>query len=132
MKTLYKVLTICSAVTLLGCNKFIDVQPRGVIDEELAMSHPDEMVTAAYAKLGDDWYTYPFNLWPYGDLSSDDCYKGGSGTNDTDYHAVEVWSNLTSSTPGGHMDELWYQLYCSVSRCNRALVSLREYGVDLQ
>lgn len=130
MKTLYKVLAICCAFTFLACNKFIDVQPKGVIDEGLAMSQPDEMVTAAYAKLGDDWYTYPFNLWPYGDLSSDDCYKGGSGTTDTDYHAVEVWSNLTSSTPGGHLDELWYQLYCSVSRCNRALVSLREYGKD--
>ncbi len=128
MKTLYKVLAICCAFTFMACNKFIDVQPKGVIDEGLAMSQPDEMVTAAYAKLGDDWYTYPFNLWPYGDLSSDDCYKGGSGTTDTDYHALEVWSNLTSSTPGGHLDELWYQLYCSVSRCNRALVSLREYG----
>ena len=130
MNTFYKVLAICSAVTVFGCNKFIDVQPKGVISEDLAMSQPDEMVTAAYAKLGDDWYTYPFNLWPYGDLSSDDCYKGGSGTTDTDYHAVEVWSNLTSSTPGGHMDELWYQLYCSVSRCNRALISLRDYGKD--
>ena len=113
----------------MGCNKFIDVQPRGVIDEELAMSQPDEMVTAAYARLGDDWYTYPFNLWPYGDLSSDDCYKGGSGTTDTNYHAVEVWSNLTASTPD-HMDEMWYHLYCAVSRCNRALVSLRNYGKD--
>lgn len=129
MKTFYKVLAICSAVTLFGCNKFINVQPKGVINEELAMSQPEEMVTAAYARLGDDWFTYPFNLWPYGDLSSDDCYKGGSGTTDTNYHAVEVWSNLTASTPD-HMDELWYHLYCAVSRCNRALVSLRDFGKD--
>ena len=103
------------------------MEPKGVISEDLAMSQPDAMVTAAYAKLGDDWYTYPFNLWPYGDLTSDDSYKGGSGTTDTNYHSVEVWSTLTASTPD-HMDELWYHLYCSVSRCNRALVSLREYG----
>ena len=115
---------------LSSCNDFIDVEPQGVISEGLAMSQPDEMVTSAYAKLGDDWYTYPFNLWPYGDVSSDDAMKGGSGTTDTDYHPVEVWSTLTASTPGGHMDELWYQLYCSVSRCNRALVSLAEYGND--
>ena len=116
------------AATLMSCNDFIDVDPQGVISEDLAMSQPDEMVTSAYAKLGDDWYTYPFNLWPYGDVSSDDAMKGGSGTTDTDYHPVEVWSTLTASTPGGHMDELWYQLYCSISRCNRALVSLAEYG----
>lgn len=127
MKTLYKVLACCAVLSFAGCNKFIDVEPKGVISEDLAMSQPEAMVTAAYAKLGDDWYTYPFNLWPYGDLSSDDSYKGGSGTTDTNYHSVEVWSTLTASTPD-HMDELWYHLYCSVSRCNRALVSLREYG----
>ena len=40
--------------------------------------------------------SYPFNLWPYGDLSSDDCLKGGGGTGDTAYHDVEIWSTLTS------------------------------------
>ena len=112
---------------LTSCNDFIDVEPQGVISEDLAMSQPDEMVTSAYAKLGDDWYTYPFNLWPYGDVSSDDAMKGGSGTTDTNYHPVEVWSTLTASTPD-HMDELWYHLYCSVSRCNRALVSLADHA----
>ena len=114
---------------LSSCNDFIDVDPQGVISEDLAMSQPDEMVTSAYAKLGDDWYTYPFNLWPYGDVSSDDAMKGGSGTTDTNYHPVEVWSTLTASTPD-HMDEQWYHFYCSISRCNRALVSLAQYGKD--
>ena len=130
MKTLYKVLAICGALSLVACNKFINVEPKGVISEDLAMSQPEEMVTAAYARLGDDWYTYPFNLWPYGDLTSDDSYKGGSGTTDTNYHSLEVWSTLTASTPD-HMDELWYHLYCAVSRCNRALVSIREYGDEV-
>ena len=127
MKTIYKVLAISCLVALMGCDKFIDVEPKGVISEDLAMSQPEEMVTAAYARLGDDWYTYPFNLWPFGDLTSDDSYKGGSGTTDTNYHSLEVWSTLTASTPD-HMDELWYHLYCAVSRCNRALVSIREFG----
>ena len=84
------------------------------------------MVTAAYAMLGNCWYTYPFNLWPYGDVSSDDCLKGGSGTTDTGYHPMEIWSTLTA-TPG-ELDELWYRLYCNISRCNRALISLEQYG----
>ena len=122
---------VCCGITaaLTSCNDFIDVEPQGVISEDLAMSQPEEMVTSAYAKLGDDWYTYPFNLWPYADVSSDDAMKGGSGTTDTNYHPVEVWSTLTASTPD-HMDELWYHFYCSISRCNRALVSLAEYGKD--
>ncbi|MBQ3754157.1 MAG: RagB/SusD family nutrient uptake outer membrane protein, partial [Prevotella sp.] len=61
---------VCCGITaaLTSCNDFIDVEPQGVISEDLAMSQPEEMVTSAYAKLGDDWYTYPFNLWPYADV----------------------------------------------------------------
>ncbi len=130
-KNIYALSALCFLCGLcVSCSDFIDVEPQGVISEELAMSEPDKMVTSAYAKLGDDWYTYPFNLWPYGDLTSDDSYKGGSGTTDTNYHPFEVWSTLTASTPD-HMDEMWYHLYCSISRCNRALVSLEEHGDKL-
>lgn len=85
------------------------------------------MVTSAYAMLGDCWYSYPFNLFPYGDIASDDCLKGGSGPNDTGYHAIDIWKTVTPTTPG-EMDELWYRLYCAVSRCNRALLSLERNG----
>ncbi len=118
-------LTLCMA----SCDDFIDVPPTGVVDGDLAYSQPDKMVNAAYASLGDCWYSYPFNLWPYGDLASDDCLKGGGGTTDTGYHPMEIWSTLTS-TPG-ELDELWYRLYCNISRCNRALVALEQSGVDV-
>lgn len=130
MKNLYKY--IIAAMLTLGttasCSDFLDESPKGVIDQDKAFSRPDGMVTAAYAMLGDCWYTYPFNLWPYGDVASDDCLKGGSGTTDTGYHPMEIWSTLTS-TPG-ELDELWYRLYCAISRCNRALLSLDRYGND--
>lgn len=127
-----KIATILTAAALClltaSCDDFIDVTPQGTIDEDLAMNSPEEMVTSAYAMLGDCWYNYPFNLWPYGDVSSDDCLKGGSGTTDTGYHPMEIWSTLTS-TPG-ELDELWYRLYCAISRCNRALVSLENTGEE--
>lgn len=110
----------------ISCDDFIEVAPSGVLNDEIAYSSPEEMVTAAYAMLGNCWYTYPFNLWPYGDVASDDCLKGGSGTTDTGYHPMEIWSTLTA-TPG-ELDELWYRLYCNISRCNRALISLEQYG----
>ncbi len=126
---LFKIFALSSAlVALSSCDSFIDVPPTGVIDGDLAYSEPDKMVNAAYASLGDCWYSYPFNLWPYGDLGSDDCLKGGGGTTDTGYHPMEIWSTLTS-TPG-ELDELWYRLYCNISRCNRALVALEQYGVE--
>lgn len=124
---IYNILALAAlSLGAASCNNFIDVPPTGVIDGDLAYSKPDEMVTAAYASLGDCWYTYPFNLMPYGDFTSDDCYKGGSGTTDTGYHPMEIWTSLTS-TPG-ELDELWYRLYCGISRCNRALVALEQSG----
>ena len=119
---------VAACLSATSCNDFIEVEPEGVINEELAMENPEKMVTSAYAMLGDCWFSYPFNLWPYGDVASDDCLKGGSGTTDTGYHPMEIWSTLTS-TPA-EFDELWYRLYCAISRCNRALVSVAEHGED--
>ena len=109
-----------------SCNDFIDVPPTGVVDGDTAYAQPEEMVTAAYSSLGDCWYDCPLNLWTYGDLGTDDCYKGGSGTTDTGYHPMEIYSTMTS-TPG-EFDSMWYLLYRAISRCNRALVSLEENG----
>jgi len=128
MKKLHKYIIAGMAFAMASCNDFIDVPPTGVIDGELAYSQPDKMVNAAYASLGDCWFEYPFNLWPYGDLGSDDCLKGGGGTTDTGYHPMEIWSTLTS-TPG-ELDQLWYRLYCNISRCNRALTALEQYGEE--
>ena len=128
-KIVHSTLFLC-ALLFASCDNYLTVEPKATIDEDLAMSEPEKMVTAAYARLGDDWYTYPFNMWPYGDVSSDNAMKGGSGTTDTNYHPFEVWSSLTSSSPD-HMDEMWYHLYCAISRCNRALVSIADHGDKL-
>ena len=113
--------TLLLSVFAVSCS-VDDVKPQGTLDEETAFSSPDKLVTAAYAKLGDDWYSYPFNLWPYGDMSADDCLKGGSGENDTGYHPMEIFSTLQPDR--GEFDELWYQLYSAISRCNRAIEAL--------
>ena len=112
MKKIYMLVTAClMSLTLTNCDDFLDYSPTAVIDEDKAFSDPEKMVNAAYAMLGDCWYSYPFNLFPYGDITSDDCLKGGSGTTDTGYHPLEIWSTLTATTPN-EMDELWYRLYC--------------------
>ena len=129
-KYIFGVLALAATLTMSSCDDFLEVKPSGIVDEELAFDDPDAMVTAAYAALGADWYTYPFNLWPYGSLASDDALKGGGDTGDTEYHAVEIWSSLSSTNPGGHMDELWYHLYVSISRCNRAIMAVRDKGEE--
>lgn len=128
MKKIYNILAACViGLTLTSCDDFLDYNPTAVIDVDKAFADPEGMVTSAYAMLGDCWFSYPFNLFPYGDIASDDCLKGGSGPNDTGYHAIDIWKTVTPTTPG-EMDELWYRLYCAVSRCNRALLSLERNG----
>ena len=128
MRNIFKFTIACLAgMALTSCEDFLDYKPTAVIDEEKAFSNPEKMVNSAYAMLGDCWYSYPFNLFPYGDITSDNCLKGGSGTGDTGYHPLEIWCTLTANTPN-EMDELWYRLYIAVSRCNRALVSLEKNG----
>lgn len=128
MKKIYNILAACViGLTLTSCDDFLDYNPTAVIDVDKAFADPEGMVTSAYAMLGDCWYSYPFNLFPYGDIASDDCLKGGSGPNDTGYHAIDIWKTVTPTTPG-EMDKLWYRLYCAVSRCNRALLSLERNG----
>ncbi len=126
LNNIYRGVSAAALALTLGlttsCNDYIDVQPQGVLDKDLAYSNPDKLVTTAYAALGDDWYSYPFNLWPYGDVSSDDALKGGSGENDTGYHPMEIFKTLTDDR--GEFDELWYRLYVAISRCNRALDAL--------
>lgn len=131
MKKIYTLVTACfMGLTLTNCDDFLDYNPTAVIDEDKAFAEPEKMVNAAYAMLGDCWFTYPFNLFPYGDITSDDCLKGGSGTTDTGYHPLEIWSSLTATSPN-EMDELWYRLYCAISRCNRALVSISRNSAAL-
>ena len=129
-KYIFGALAFAASLSMSSCDDFLEVKPSGIVDEELAFDDPEAMVTAAYAALGADWYTYPFNLWPYGSLASDDALKGGGDTGDTEYHAVEMWSSLSSTNPGGHMDELWYHLYVSISRCNRAIMAVRDKGEE--
>ena len=97
MKISNIMLGVAFSCLTISCDDFIEVAPSGVLNDEIAYSSPEEMVTAAYAMLGNCWYTYPFNLWPYGDVASDDCLKGGSGTTDTGYHPMEIWSTLTAT-----------------------------------
>lgn len=119
MKKLYKILpALLLALSLASCDDFLDVKPQGILDQETAYSEPEKVLNAAYAMLGNDWFEWPFNLWPYGDMTSDDCMMGGGGLGDTQYHSIEVF---TVNAAHGHLDALWYRLFFAISRCNRAL-----------
>lgn len=112
---------------LASCSVDPEVEGNENLLPQGTMTQPtsaDGLVTAAYSYLGNDWYGRPFNLWPYGDLASDDALKGGGAVGDTDYNQIETFTITPSST--GHHDELWYHLYCAISRCNQAIEAVEK------
>ncbi|MBD9147647.1 MAG: RagB/SusD family nutrient uptake outer membrane protein [Bacteroides stercoris] len=108
-----------------GCSDFLDMNPNGILDEESVsgVEQLDKLVISAYSMLGNDHYDIPFNLWPYGNVRSDDAYKGGRDESDIqDFHFYETSSNITANF--GEPDGLWYNCYIAISRANNALRSL--------
>ena len=122
-----KYLSILAACSFLfaGCSDFLDMNPNGILDEESVsgVEQLDKLVISAYSMLGNDHYDIPFNLWPYGNVRSDDAYKGGRDESDIqDFHFYETSSNITANF--GEPDGLWYNCYIAISRANNALRSL--------
>ena len=112
---------------LFSCSDFLENDPRGVLSEKdiITPENVDGYMNAAYAQLGNDHYDSPYSLWPFGNVRSDDAYKGGSGTNDIqDFHFFEVSNNIRTNF--GELDSFWYISYVGVSRANKALAALEQ------
>lgn len=110
-----------------SCSDFLEEDPYGVLSEEQLTTpeNVDGFVIAAYSALGNDHYDVPFSLWPYGNVRSDDAYKGGSGTNDIQiFHFIEISENIR--TDFGEFDGFWFNSYTAISRVNRALRALNQ------
>lgn len=125
MKKKYLSLLAACSFLFAGCSDFLDMNPNGILDEESVsgVEQLDKLVISAYSMLGNDHYDIPFNLWPYGNVRSDDAYKGGRDESDIqDFHFYETSSNITANF--GEPDGLWYNCYIAISRANNALRNL--------
>lgn len=97
MKKITYLLGIVLLTGAVSCSDFLEEDPYAVLSEEQLTTpeNVDGFVTAAYAALGNDHYDIPFSLWPYGNVRSDDAYKGGSGTNDIQvFHFLKYLKTL--------------------------------------
>lgn len=116
-----------TALCFMSCSDFLDTKPQGSLSEDILNSSEgaDLLVNAAYAALGgpngQEWgvWSTPTTNWSYGEVRSDNAYKGGGGTGDIqDIHKIETYDVDATL---GNLDSKWYHLYCSVQRCNSAL-----------
>lgn len=126
--------TILSASLMIGftaCNDFLDESPRGsASDKDLNTPQTvEQLVISTYSSLGNEHFTQPLALWPYGDLRAGDAYKGGAGTGDMgDYHLFETFVYMRDNI--GLVDRRWFLGYKAISRANRALVGLNEMTIE--
>lgn len=137
MKLNYIVLlSVLLSATSCNESKFLDIQPNSTLNNENVYS-PDgveSLITAAYAALqgpagqsGSVWLI-PMTNWSYGDVRSDNAYKGGGGIGDvTDIHKLETFDVDATL---GNVDSKWFQLYSCVQRCNLALKGLNTLTVE--
>ena len=131
MKKILYIAGIALLTMTVSCSDFLDNDPRGVLsEEELVNAETIEgFMTSAYSALGNDHYDAPFSLWPYGNVRSDDAYKGGSGTNDIqDFHFFEVSNNIRPDF--GELDSFWYNSFVGISRANKALRALEKISAE--
>ncbi len=126
MKTIKYITLFAIATSLLGSCTFLDYDPQGVVNEDQVKdpSQVEALCTAAYASLGNDHYDKPFSLWPYGNVRSDDAYKGGNDQADiAAFHFYEISENVR--TDFGEADGLWFYMFEAISRTNSALSVLK-------
>lgn len=131
MKKIIFSLVSTLAFLVVSCSDFLEVTPNAVLDQE-QVSGPeqiDKLVVAAYSMLGNDHYDAPFSLWPWGNVRSDDAYKGGRDESDIqDYHFYEISENVLPTF--GIPDNLWYNMYVAISRANAALTVLNSVSLE--
>lgn len=117
-----------SSYFFASCN-FLNETPQGVMTDEEVKTQVEGLVTAAYSALGNDHYDVPFSLWPYGNVRSDDAYKGGGDLNDIGvFHFYEISQNIQPTF--GEPDKLWFSCFQGISRTNNALRLLKESSLE--
>lgn len=124
---------------IISCTKVLDQVPKGSLTSETLKNKvgAEALVIACYSILDNKdpqpawgWGNVGSNLlnnasmWESGDLRSDDCYKGGGGTDDVaEYGQIEIGILQTTNAA---FQVIWKGHYVSVSRCNKALKILND------
>jgi len=128
-------------ISTVACNEedFLNEQPRGALSGDALMTQAgaDALINAAYAGLAQNFdelnakltFFHPPSNWSFGDMRSDDAYKGGGGVGDiTPYHSLEIGDARTDNFT---VHNKWRALYFAIKRANNALAVLNELSVDI-
>lgn len=124
----YSIFIVAGTLLLTSCKKdFLDVDPNGTLTQEQVSTaeNVDGLVTAAYAAIGNDFWTNPItSMWMYGSVRSDDAYKGGGSVDDVGEVNTYEQYNLVQPSLSGQFAGTWQNAYAAISRANFALKTL--------
>lgn len=133
MKNKYILLAL--AVSLVGCKKdFLDEQPKASLSSTDLnnLAAVEALVVAAYAPLGgqiddaNNAFNSPGTNWTFGDVVSDDAYKGGGGVGDQNgMHLMEIF--LTNANIID-VERKWRACYEGIARTNRAIQAVNGFA----
>lgn len=128
-KIIYLILAI--GVFNTSCSDdFLDKEPFGELTaEQVALPENfDALVISAYSILNgqgngsSNAFNSPASNWSFGDVLSDDAYKGGGGTGDqNNIHRMEIFSTNPQIID---VEQKWAVLYEGVYRANTVLLTL--------
>ena len=120
-------IVVVTAFILIGFNSckknFLDPQPYGRYSPELIQSKKgiEGLLVGAYGLLdgsntpgASGWMTGVTN-WVYGDVASDDAYKGTDANDQPQMTQIELWNSQADNT---YFYYKWISLYDGVARAN--------------
>ncbi|MDR7130044.1 hypothetical protein J2X69_002391 [Algoriphagus sp. 4150] len=132
----HKFRTLCCAVaistTAVSCSSdYLEEVPYGEVapGEMTSPTNVERAIIAAYSVLNGQFdaatsgFNSPASNWSFGDVVSDDAYKGGGGTGDqSQIHQMEIFGTSPTTTD---VQRKWLALYEGIKRVNYALNLLR-------
>lgn len=115
-------------LSLTACEDFLDVSPTGELSEktfETSEAGVEGVIIGVYSMLNGQYNqitnahrSSPSN-WVYGDVVSDDAYKGSSGISDgSDVHQLEIFGATANNQA---VIIKWKACYEGISRANKAI-----------
>lgn len=117
---------------IYSCSDHLDIKPQGSLSEDVIVYNQDwleKQLVAAYGSLdgyidrngGNNAWRAPGSNWTFGDIPTDDAYKGSDAADQAEMNEME-W--FTYDASNGYMDSKWKSIYEGVNRCNQVMKAL--------
>lgn len=132
LKKSMQVLLLGTTLGMASCESYLEEVPYGEVapSEMTKTENIERAIIASYSILNGQFdgassaFNSPASNWSFGDVMSDDAYKGGGGTGDqAQLHQMEIFNTNATITD---VTRKWLALYEGVKRTNYALSLLLE------